>query len=81
MSAFGGFPPETISFLRELRINNRKEWFDAHRRDYEAYWLAPAKGFVVARRPAAGRARPTDPGRAPGVGLDLADQPRHPFQP
>ena len=48
MSAFGGFPPETISFLRELRINNRKEWFDAHRRDYEAYWLAPAKGFVVA---------------------------------
>jgi uncharacterized protein (TIGR02453 family) len=48
MTAFGGFPPETIRFLRELRVNNRKDWFDAHRRDYEAFWLAPAKAFVVA---------------------------------
>src|SRR5215213_5040596 len=48
MSAFGGFPPETISFLRELRVNNRREWLDAHRDDYEAYWLGPAKAFVVA---------------------------------
>lgn len=48
MPAFGGFPPETISFLRELRANNHKEWFDAHRADYQAYWVAPAKAFVVA---------------------------------
>jgi uncharacterized protein (TIGR02453 family) len=48
MSAFGGFPPETIRFLRELRANNRKDWFDAHRSDYEAFWVAPAKAFVVA---------------------------------
>jgi uncharacterized protein (TIGR02453 family) len=48
MSGFGGFPPETIGFLRELRSNNRKEWFDAHRGDYEAFWVAPAKAFVVA---------------------------------
>jgi uncharacterized protein (TIGR02453 family) len=48
MTAFGGFPPETIRFLRELRVNNRKDWFDAHRSDYEAFWLAPAKAFVVA---------------------------------
>ena len=48
MPAFGGFPPETISFLRALRANNRRDWFDAHRADYEAYWLAPAKAFVVA---------------------------------
>jgi hypothetical protein len=47
MTAFGGFPPETIRFLRELRANNRKEWFDAHRADYEAHWVAPAKAFVV----------------------------------
>jgi uncharacterized protein (DUF2461 family) len=37
MTTFGGFPPETIQFLRELRGNNRKDWFDAHRADYEAY--------------------------------------------
>jgi uncharacterized protein (TIGR02453 family) len=48
MPAFGGFPPETISFLRALRANNRKEWFDGHRADYQAYWVAPAKAFVVA---------------------------------
>jgi uncharacterized protein (TIGR02453 family) len=48
MTAFGGFPPETIRFLRELRANNRKDWFDAHRDDYEAHWVAPAKAFVVA---------------------------------
>jgi uncharacterized protein (TIGR02453 family) len=48
MTAFGGFPPATIRFLRELRDNNRKDWFDAHRADYEAFWVAPAKAFVVA---------------------------------
>ena len=48
MTAFGGFPPETIRFLRELRLNNRKEWLDAHRSDYEAFWVAPARAFVVA---------------------------------
>ena len=48
MTTFGGFPPETSQFLRELRGNNRKEWFDAHRAEYEAYWVAPAKAFVVA---------------------------------
>jgi uncharacterized protein (TIGR02453 family) len=48
MTAFGGFPPATVRFLRELRVNNRKDWFDAHRSDYEAFWVAPAKAFVVA---------------------------------
>jgi uncharacterized protein (TIGR02453 family) len=48
MITFGGFPPEAIRFLRELRVNNRKDWFDAHRSDYEAFWVAPAKAFVVA---------------------------------
>jgi uncharacterized protein (TIGR02453 family) len=48
MPAFGGFPPETISFLRAVRANNRKEWFDAQRADYQAYWATPAKAFVVA---------------------------------
>ena len=48
MGAFGGFPPETTRFLRELRGNNNKDWFDAHRSDYEMFWVAPAKAFVVA---------------------------------
>jgi len=48
MPTFGGFPPETIRFLHELGGNNRRDWFEAHRDDYEAYWVAPAKAFVVA---------------------------------
>ena len=51
MAAFGGFPPETIRFLRELEVNNRKDWFDDHRADYEAFWVTPAKAFVVAAGP------------------------------
>lgn len=47
-SAFAGFPPETTKFLHDLAKNNSKAWFDAHRREYEDYWVAPAKEFVVA---------------------------------
>ncbi len=48
MSEFTGFPPETIQFLAALSKNNSKEWFDAHRSDYDNFWVAPAKAFVVA---------------------------------
>lgn len=45
---FRGFPQETLTFLRSLRENNNKEWFEAHRDDYENYWMAPAQAFVGA---------------------------------
>jgi uncharacterized protein (TIGR02453 family) len=48
MTTFNGFPPETLRFLQKLQANNRKDWFEAHRADYERFWLAPAKAFVVA---------------------------------
>jgi len=48
MSEFTGFPPETTEFLAALAKNNSKEWFDAHRSDYDDFWVAPAKAFVVA---------------------------------
>jgi uncharacterized protein (TIGR02453 family) len=34
--------------LRELRVNNNKQWFDAHRKQYQASYIAPAKQFVAA---------------------------------
>jgi uncharacterized protein (TIGR02453 family) len=46
--AFRGFPPETMDYLAALRQNNNKHWFDAHRSDYEHYYLEPAKAFVQA---------------------------------
>ena len=44
----GGFPRQTVRFLRELGTHNSKTWFDRHRSQYERYWLAPAKAFVIA---------------------------------
>lgn len=46
--AFSGFPDATFAFLSDLAANNSKTWFDEHRSDYEAYWLAPAVAFVEA---------------------------------
>lgn len=46
MTPFGGFPKAAFSFLSGLAKNNNKAWFDAHRDDYEAHCIAPAKAFV-----------------------------------
>ena len=42
-----GFRPELLQFLRELRVNNSREWFQAHRLEYEQYLLEPAREFVT----------------------------------
>ena len=40
------FPAETLRFLRALKRNNRREWFNAHRGDYEAYVRQPMTAIV-----------------------------------
>ena len=40
------FPAETLRFLRGLKRNNRREWFEAHRGDYEAYVRQPMTAIV-----------------------------------
>src|SRR5258706_7083975 len=42
-----GFPHDAARFLGALRRNNRKDWFDVHRGDYEEDVLQPAKEFVI----------------------------------
>ena len=49
--AFAGFPRGTFTFLRDLAANNNKAWFDAHRQDYEDYYIAPAMAFVQSLGP------------------------------
>ena len=44
--SFLRFPDETLHFVRELRANNNREWFHAHSKDYENFYVAPAKEFV-----------------------------------
>ena len=40
------FPAEALRFLRALKRNNRREWFEAHRGDYEAYVRQPMTAIV-----------------------------------
>jgi len=35
------FRPETLAFLRELALNNSREWFTAHKKDYEQHVKGP----------------------------------------
>jgi len=43
---FGGFPPETLKFLRQLKRNNNREWFLAHKDIYELKVKAPMTELV-----------------------------------
>jgi uncharacterized protein (TIGR02453 family) len=40
------FPPAALGFLRALKRNNRREWFLAHRDDYEAHVRQPMMAFI-----------------------------------
>ncbi len=44
---FKGFSKKTLSFLSSIRKNNNKEWFEAHRTEYEELILNPSRLFVV----------------------------------
>ncbi|MEM9189318.1 MAG: DUF2461 domain-containing protein [Myxococcota bacterium] len=46
--AFSGFPKGTKKFLKDIGNNNDRDWFQAHRQDYEDFYLEPAKAFVEA---------------------------------
>ena len=48
---FAGFPKEGLTFLRRLKKNNRRPWFDAHRQEYEELVKAPMQSFVSSLRP------------------------------
>jgi uncharacterized protein (TIGR02453 family) len=44
---FSGFSPKTLKFLRGLKANNNKEWFNAHRSDYNEFVLRPLRDLVT----------------------------------
>jgi uncharacterized protein (TIGR02453 family) len=45
---FPGFPPETLKFFRQLKRNNNREWFLAHKELYEQKVKAPMVDLVSA---------------------------------
>ena len=56
---FAGFPEGTFRFLRGLARDNSKAWFDAHRGDYQAFYVDAARDFVAALGPRLRRISPT----------------------
>ena len=48
---FRGFPKEGIAFLRRLKRNNNRPWFDEHKHEYEDLVKAPMQSLVASLRP------------------------------
>ena len=44
---FNGFSRKTLKFLRGLKANNNKPWFEAHRTDYNEFVLQPLRDLVT----------------------------------
>ena len=42
---FNGFTPETIDFLWGIRMNNNREWFTEHKKDYVNHLYEPMKAL------------------------------------
>ena len=42
---FAGYSPETIDFLWGIRMNNNREWFTEHKKDYVNYLYEPHKAL------------------------------------
>lgn len=41
------FTTKTFRYLTALEKNNSRDWFEAHRADYEAHWKTPALDFIA----------------------------------
>ena len=66
-SAFPGFPPEGLEFLRKLQRNNRREWFQPRKAIFEETVKQPMREFVSAVNAALHSFAPqyvTDPDKA-----------------
>jgi uncharacterized protein (TIGR02453 family) len=48
IGGFGGFPPEALRFLGQLKRNNNREWFLAHKDIYEQKLKVPMTELVMA---------------------------------
>lgn len=45
--SFNGFSQKTLDFLKNLKANNNKAWFEARRGEYQEYLLNPLQDLVV----------------------------------
>lgn len=47
---FTGFPPECVTFLRKLKKNNNREWFNVHKSEYEDFVKLPMQSFIASMK-------------------------------
>jgi uncharacterized protein (TIGR02453 family) len=45
---FDGFPPEGLTFLKQLKTHNTREWFAAHRNEYIEFVKHPMECLIAA---------------------------------
>ncbi len=48
---FEGFPREGIRFLKKLKRNNNRSWFEQHKHEYEEYLKEPMQSFIFSLQP------------------------------
>lgn len=55
---FNGFGKELFKFLKDLKKNNRVEWFHENKIRYQEFVVSPAKSFIVEMAPFLNRLNP-----------------------
>lgn len=48
---FDSFPKEGLQFLKALKKNNNRPWFEKHKEEYERYLKLPMQSLIVALQP------------------------------
>lgn len=55
---YPGLRRETFDYLRDLSAHNERDWFEAHRADYEEHWLKAGLDLIEAIGPTCGAMEP-----------------------
>ena len=48
---FEGFPRKGIAFLKQLKKNNRRDWFEARKQEYESFVKLPMQSLIASLQP------------------------------
>ena len=48
---FEGFPKECLHYLKQLKRNNNREWFERHKEEFERNAKTPMLSFIAALQP------------------------------
>jgi uncharacterized protein (TIGR02453 family) len=48
---FEGFPKEGLEFLKRLKRNNNRSWFEKHKHEYEYFVKKPMQSLIISLQP------------------------------